>query len=177
MAPSTSPIPDYQLGNRTSETGKKGIYRVSPAGTVIGGRRYLQRAQRHHPLARRNVLYVADYAGNVVRTFAVAADGSTSGRKDFTSVSSPDGFAMDCWATCTSPQAPRYDGGLLAVGQQGRAASRLRQASATWRSAGRTGRPSTSTPQGPYSLDMNLPATITSNRLVRADCFPVAVPQ
>ena len=43
-----------------------------------------------------SILYVADYAGNVVRTFAVAADGSTSGRKDFASVKSPDGFGMDC---------------------------------------------------------------------------------
>ena len=42
------------------------------------------------------ILYVDDYAANVVRTFAVAADGSTSGRKDFVSVTSPDGFGMDC---------------------------------------------------------------------------------
>ena len=34
--------------------------------------------------------------GPEVRSFAVAADGSTSGRKDFVSVSSPDGFGMDC---------------------------------------------------------------------------------
>jgi len=42
------------------------------------------------------VLYVADLTANVVRTFAVAADGSTSGRKDFVTASSPDGFGMDC---------------------------------------------------------------------------------
>jgi gluconolactonase len=42
------------------------------------------------------VLYVADYNGNVVRTFNVASDGSTSGRKDFATVTTPDGFGMDC---------------------------------------------------------------------------------
>ena len=88
--------PDYQLGNRTSETGKKGIYRVSPAGTVSVVDDTFNEPNGITLSPDETVLYVADYAGNVVRTFAVAADGSTSGRKDFTSVSSPDGFAMDC---------------------------------------------------------------------------------
>jgi gluconolactonase len=88
--------PDYQLGNRTSETGKKGIYRVSPSGTVSVVDDTFNEPNGITLSPDETVLYVADYAGNVVRTFAVAADGSTSGRKDFASVPSPDGFAMDC---------------------------------------------------------------------------------
>jgi gluconolactonase len=88
--------PDYQLGNRTSATGKKGIYRVSPAGTVSVVDDTFNEPNGITLSPDETVLYVADYASNVVRTFAVAADGSTSGRKDFATVSSPDGFAMDC---------------------------------------------------------------------------------
>jgi gluconolactonase len=88
--------PDYQLGNRTSETGKKGIYRVSASGTVSVVDDTFNEPNGITLSPDETVLYVADYAGNVVRTFAVAADGSTSGKKDFASVSSPDGFAMDC---------------------------------------------------------------------------------
>jgi gluconolactonase len=88
--------PDYQLGNRTSETGKKGIYRVTPAGAVSVVDDTFNEPNGITLSPDETVLYVADYAGNVVRAFAVAADGSTSGRKDFASVKSPDGFGMDC---------------------------------------------------------------------------------
>jgi len=88
--------PDYQLGNRTSETGKKGIYRTSPAGTVSVVDDTFGEPNGITLSPDESILYVADYAGGAVRTFAVAADGSTSGRKDFASVKSPDGFGMDC---------------------------------------------------------------------------------
>lgn len=92
--------PDFQLGSRTSETGKKGVYRASAAGQVN-----LQVTLIDNTFTQPNgialspdesVLYVGDYNGNVVRTFSVAEDGSTSNRKDFASVASPDGFAVDC---------------------------------------------------------------------------------
>ena len=88
--------PDFQLGTRPSETGMQGVYRASPSGTVslIDGTFAEPNGITLSP--DETVLYVADYNGNLVRTFAVAEDGSTSGRKDFVSVSSPDGLAMDC---------------------------------------------------------------------------------
>ncbi len=88
--------PDYQLGNRTSGTGKKGVYRVTPTGTVSVVDDTFNQPNGISLSPDEKVLYVADYAGNAIRTFAVAADGSTSGRKDFAQVSSPDGFGMDC---------------------------------------------------------------------------------
>jgi gluconolactonase len=88
--------PDYQLGNRTSETGKKGIYRVTPSGTVSVVDDTFTQPNGITLSPDETILYVADYAAGAIRTFAVATDGSTSGRKDFASVRSPDGFGMDC---------------------------------------------------------------------------------
>ena len=88
--------PDFQLGNRTSGTGRKGVYRVTPGRvvTLVDGTFAEPNGIALSP--DQSVLYVADYNANVVRAFAVAPDGSTSGRRDFASVTSPDGFAMDC---------------------------------------------------------------------------------
>ena len=88
--------PDFQLGSRTSETGKKGVYRVSAVGQVTVVDNTFTEPNGIALSPDESVLYVADYNGNVVRTFSVAADGSTSNRKDFASVTSPDGFAVDC---------------------------------------------------------------------------------
>jgi gluconolactonase len=88
--------PDYQLGDRPSETGKKGIYRLSPSGSVALVDDTFNEPNGITLSPDEAILYVADYAGNAIRTFAVAADGSTSGRKEFVSVRSPDGFGMDC---------------------------------------------------------------------------------
>jgi gluconolactonase len=88
--------PDFQLGSRTSATGKKGIYRVSPAAQVSLVDDTFAEPNGVTLSPDESVLYVADYNGNVVRTFSVAADGSTSGRKDFVTVTTPDGFAVDC---------------------------------------------------------------------------------
>ena len=88
--------PDFQLGNRTSQTGRKGVYRVTPSGAVslVDGTFVQPNGIALSP--NQGVLYVADYGGNVVRAFTVAADGSTSGRRDFVRVTSPDGLGMDC---------------------------------------------------------------------------------
>ena len=88
--------PDFQLGSRTSETGKKGIYRVSPTAQVSLIDDTFAEPNGISLSPDETVLYAADYNANVVRTFAVASDGSTSNRKDFATVTTPDGFAVDC---------------------------------------------------------------------------------
>jgi gluconolactonase len=88
--------PDYQLGNRTSETGKKGVYRVDPAGTVTLVDDTFSMPNGITLSPDEKVLYVADNNASVLRTFNVATDGSTSGRKDFAQVNNPDGIGMDC---------------------------------------------------------------------------------
>ena len=88
--------PDFQLGSRTSETGKKGIYRVSPTAQVSLVDDTFAEPNGIALSPDESVLYVADYNSNVVRTFAVASDGSTSNRKNFATVTAPDGFALDC---------------------------------------------------------------------------------
>jgi gluconolactonase len=88
--------PDFQLGSRTSETGKKGVYRVSPAAQVSLVDDTFAEPNGIALSPDESVLYVADYNSNTVYTFTVAADGSTSNRKSFATVTTPDGFAVDC---------------------------------------------------------------------------------
>lgn len=88
--------PSFQLGNRTSETGKKGVYRVSPSGTVSLVDDTFKEPNGITLSPDETILYVADYNGNAIKSFKVAADGSTSGVKDFVGVSAPDGLAVDC---------------------------------------------------------------------------------
>ena len=88
--------PDFQLGSRTSQTGVKGVYRVSPTGTVSVVDSTFAEPNGIALSPDETVLYVADYNSNVVRAFDVASDGSTSGRRDFATVTTPDGFGMDC---------------------------------------------------------------------------------
>jgi gluconolactonase len=89
--------PDFQLGSsRTSETGIKGVYRVSPSHqvTLVDGTFGQPNGIALSP--DESTLYVADYNGNAIRKFAVAADGSTSGKANFATVTGPDGVAVDC---------------------------------------------------------------------------------
>ncbi len=89
--------PDFQLGSsRTSETGTKGVYRVSPSRQVslIDGTFGEPNGIALSP--DESTLYVADYNANAIRKFTVAADGSTSGKANFATVTSPDGVAVDC---------------------------------------------------------------------------------
>jgi gluconolactonase len=88
--------PDFQKGNRTSETGVMGVYRVSPTGTVSLVDDTFKEPNGITLSPDETILYVADYNGNAIRSFKVAADGSTSGKKDFVTVTSPDGLAVDC---------------------------------------------------------------------------------
>jgi gluconolactonase len=69
---------------------------VSPAGVVSVVDNTFNEPNGITLSPDETVLYVAAAVAGVVRTFAVASDGSTSGRKDFASVASPDGFAVDC---------------------------------------------------------------------------------
>jgi gluconolactonase len=111
--------PDYQLGNRTSETGKKGVYRFTPGGTATVVDDTFNEPNGITLSPDETVLYVADYPASVVRKFAVAADGSTSGRVDFATVMSPDGFAVDClgnlYVASGTPQDMPTTGGTVEV--------------------------------------------------------------
>jgi gluconolactonase len=100
--------PDYQLGGRSSETGVKGVYRLSPtkAVTLVDGQFNQPNGISLSP--DEAVLYVSDTAANKIRKFNVATDGSLSGKADFASVTSPDGGAVDCagnlyWALNATP--------------------------------------------------------------------------
>jgi len=89
--------PDYQLGStRTSETGIKGVYRVSPSRqvTLIDGTFGEPNGIALSP--DESTLYVADMNANAIRKFTVAADGTTSAKTNFATVTNPDGVAVDC---------------------------------------------------------------------------------
>jgi len=89
--------PDYQLGSsRTSETGIKGVYRVSPSRQVslVDGTFGEPNGIALSP--DESALYVADMNANAIRKFTVAADGTTSGKTTFASVTNPDGVTVDC---------------------------------------------------------------------------------
>jgi gluconolactonase len=111
--------PDYQLGDRTSETGTKGVYRFTPAGVASVVDNTFEQPNGITLSPDETVLYVADYPANVVRRFAVAPDGSTSGRTDFATVMSPDGFAVDClgnlYVASGTPQDMPTTGGTVEV--------------------------------------------------------------
>lgn len=100
--------PDYQLGGRTNETGIKGVYRYSPSKVVSVVDDKFNQPNGITLSPDESTLYVSDTAANKIRKFAVAADGSTSGKADFASMTSPDGGAIDCagnlyWASNSSP--------------------------------------------------------------------------
>ncbi len=89
--------PDYQLGSsRTSETGTKGIYRVTPARQVslVDGTFGEPNGVALSP--DEGILYVSDMTANAIRKFTVASDGSTSNKQNFATVTNPDGVAVDC---------------------------------------------------------------------------------
>ena len=89
--------PDYQLGSsRSSETGVKGVYRVSPTRQVSLVDGTFGEPNGIALSLDETALYVADMTANAIRKFSVAADGATSGKVTFASVTNPDGVAMDC---------------------------------------------------------------------------------
>ena len=89
--------PDYQLGSsRTSETGIKGVYRVTPSRQVSLVDSTFGEPNGIALSPDEGALYVADMNANAIRKFTVAADGSTSGKANFATVTSPDGVTVDC---------------------------------------------------------------------------------
>jgi gluconolactonase len=94
--------PDWQLGQRKSETGKTGVYRVLPdSPTVALVDDTLDKPNGIALSPDGNTLYVADFNGGGnqgrVGTYPVAADGSTGARTEFAAgVAIPDGMTVDC---------------------------------------------------------------------------------
>jgi gluconolactonase len=150
--------PDFQLGNRTSETGTKGIYRVDTAGVVSLVDDSFTEPNGIALSPDETVLYVADYGGNAVRTFAVAADGSTSGRKSFVDVSTPDGFAMDCAGNLYVATGSSVGAAIQVYAPSGAKLGSIALGCSNLAFGGTDGKTLYITgPKALYSLDMNLP--------------------
>ena len=89
--------PDFQLGTgRVSQTGVKGVYRVSPSLRVTAVDATFSQPNGINLSPDESVLYVADYGGNTIYAFDVDSDGGTRNRRAFATVSGPDGMAVDC---------------------------------------------------------------------------------
>jgi gluconolactonase len=89
--------PPYGLEGRPRELDFNGVFRVTPAGALV---LELAGAVASRPNGvvlspDDGTLYLADTAGDVVRAYDVASDGSLSNERTFASVSSPDGMAVD----------------------------------------------------------------------------------
>lgn len=100
--------PDYQIAGRANETGIKGVYRVSPSNVVSVIDSSFNEPNGIALSPDETVLYVADTAANTISKFTVLADGSTSGKATFASMTAPDGDAIDCagnvyWASNNTP--------------------------------------------------------------------------
>lgn len=100
--------PDYQLSGRTSETGIKGVYRYSTSKVVSVIDSQFNEPNGITLSPDETMLYVADTGANKIRKFTVAVDGSTSGKTDFATMTSPDGGGIDCagnlyWASNAAP--------------------------------------------------------------------------
>lgn len=93
--------PDWQLGARTSETGRTGVYRLRPP---LGGSETLEAALIEGGLDKPNgialspderTLYVGSAASEIWK-YTVAEDGSVSGRTKFADTGPSDGLTVDC---------------------------------------------------------------------------------
>jgi gluconolactonase len=88
--------PDWQLGNRTAEMGFKGVFRVPPGGAALLVADNITSPNGIALSPDEATLYVTDDSSGAVRSFAVAADGSTSGGTPIATVGGADGMAVDC---------------------------------------------------------------------------------
>jgi gluconolactonase len=100
--------PDYQLSGRTSETGIKGVYRYSTSKVVSLIDGTFNEPNGISFSEDETTLYVADTGANKIRKFTVDEDGSVSDKRDFATVTSPDGGGVDCagnlyWASNATP--------------------------------------------------------------------------
>jgi sugar lactone lactonase YvrE len=90
--------PTHQLGDRTSETGYTGLYRIEPNGSVI-----LEDSELLEPnglaLSPDEQLLYVGYgpveSGGVV-VYDVDVDGALSGRRAFAAIGGTDGMTVDC---------------------------------------------------------------------------------
>ena len=92
--------PDWQLGARTSEIGKMGVYRVPPTagGDMRAAELIEDGLDKPNGIALspdERTLYVGS-RGNEIWKYTVAADGSVSGRTKFAEVGPSDGMTVDC---------------------------------------------------------------------------------
>jgi gluconolactonase len=88
--------PDWQLGNRMAEMGFKGVFRVPPGGAALLVADNITSPNGIALSPDETTLYVTDDNSGAVRSFAVAADGSTSGGTTIATVGGADGMAVDC---------------------------------------------------------------------------------
>jgi len=88
--------PDWQLGNRTREITFNGVYRVPPGGAALLVADDVTSPNGIALSPDESALYVTDDGSGAVRSFAVLADGSTSGGAPIATVGGADGMAVDC---------------------------------------------------------------------------------
>jgi len=93
--------PDWQLGDRSAEIGKMGVYRVSPPVDTAGPHAAilvddtLDKPNGVLLSPDEQTLYVGS-SGSELWKFPVNADGSLGGRTKFADVGASDGMGIDC---------------------------------------------------------------------------------
>lgn len=87
--------PDWQLGERTNETGMTGVYLRKPTGEVVLVDGSLDKPNGVSLSPDETRLYVGSASG-VVHWYPVLADGSVGARQLLAEVKEPDGMGVDC---------------------------------------------------------------------------------
>ena len=87
--------PTYGLGKRTAELPYKGVYMFKPGNKIAPVLRGLDMPNGIVFSPDEHKLYVADTAGNLVRHFDLAPDGTVVGGQVFARVPNPDGMRVD----------------------------------------------------------------------------------
>jgi gluconolactonase len=87
--------PDYELGNRPSETKMQGVYHVAPDNTVTLIEGSLRQPNGIALSPDGKTLYIGSLTGMLLK-YPVMADGSTGPASPFASINGPDGMSVDC---------------------------------------------------------------------------------
>jgi len=87
--------PDYQIGPRASQTGVRGVYRVSPQGEVTLIDDTLTQPNGIALSPDEHTLYVGSADQEIV-TYPVADDGTVGSRSYFATSGPSDGLSVDC---------------------------------------------------------------------------------